>query len=234
MTDPTTRAERRTQSRRPGRTAAVVGAGCVAIAAVVVAILLVTGGSDDGGNASSTRRVADTKISLTKGEVTADSAGPPVAVPAELADHVVTLVGDYIETATVKPLRSGEPVGDLSGVFSAPALARVNGLDRPAFVDDGIPKVTGDLNVVAQPVAITGLGDQDGHLVALTAAIGIDVTSQKQGKVAPLHITRTGYFVLTPDATGTWTVSAYKIVAGRGGDGIDTTTTTVATTGAGR
>lgn len=234
MTDPTTRAERRVQSHRPGRTAAVVGAGCVVIAAVVVAILLASGGSDDDDSASSKRRVAATNISLTTGEVTADSAGPPVTVPADLAEHVVTLVGDYIEIATVKPLRTAAPAGDLAGVFSPPALARVNGIDRPAFVDDGIPKVTGDLNVVVQPVAITGLGDQDGHLVALTAAIGIDVIAPTRSAVAPLHITRTGYFVLTPDATGTWTVSAYKLVVGRGGAGIDPTTTTVATTGAGR
>ncbi len=62
------------------------------------------------------------------------------------------------------------------------------------------PKVTGDLTVSAKPVAITGLGDQDGNLVAVTATVDLDISAAAATeKAAPLHIVRTGSFVLSPD-----------------------------------
>jgi hypothetical protein len=208
----------------------VIGGVILAFLAViaVVAVIAFAGGGgdsgDDGGDAS--RPVANTNVTLKLGEVTADSAGPPVTVSPEVADGVVDLVGEYLEVATVEPLRKAAPAGDLSGIFDAAALARVTGPDRAALVDEGAPEVTGDLDVVAKPVAVTGLGDQDGNLTLVTATIDLDVTGATAAKGPPLHILRTGYFVLTPDPAGVWKVSAYTITVGREGGGIDATTTT--------
>ena len=137
-----------------------------------------------------------------------------MTVPPEVTQAAIDTIGSYVKIATVEPLRSAKPAADLAGVFDAAALARVIGVDRVALVDEGLPKVTGDLDVVAKPVAITGLGDQDGKLTLLTASIDLDITGAVKGVPAaagPLHIVRTGSFVFTPDATGTWKVSAYSM-----------------------
>ena len=231
MADSSTRAGRRTDSRRRSRMWIAIGAAVAVVAVVVVVALLAGGGSDSASRGSTTTTAADkTNITLQAGDVSADSAGAPVTVSPDLAQKVIATIGDYLQVATVKPLRTGAPAGDLSGVFAGPALDRVNGADRAAVVDDGIPKVTGDLDVVAQPVAITGLGDEDGNLVALTATLAVDVKSKPVGKEIPLHINRSGYFVLTPDPSGTWKVTAYKIAVAREGGGIDAPTTTAAST----
>ena len=232
MADSPTRAGRRSDSRRRSRMWIAIGAAVAVVAVVVVVALLAGGGgSDSASRGSTTTTGADkTNVTLQAGNVSADSAGAPVSVSSDLAQKVIGTIGDYLQVATVKPLRSGAPAGDLSGVFAGPALDRASGADRAAVVDDGIPKVTGDLDVVAQPVAITGLGDQDGNLVALTATLAVDVKSQPKGKEIPLHINRSGYFVLTPDSSGTWKVTAYKIAVAREGGGVDAPTTTAATT----
>ena len=230
MDDGLTRAERRAQSRPRSRTGLVVGAVVVVLIAVAVgAVLVMSGGSsDDAEDAAGTRQVANTDIAIEAGEVTADSAGPPVSVSPEQASAVIDLIGDYVETAIVKPLRTGQPAGDLAGVFDAAALARAQGIDRAALVDEGLPKVAGHLTVTATPVAIAGLGDQAGNLVALTAAVDLDVSASAVGKAAPLHIVRTGSFVLSPDGGGAWKVSAYDVQVTRDGGGIDVPVTTAA------
>ncbi|MET0628307.1 MAG: hypothetical protein ABW033_07615 [Acidimicrobiia bacterium] len=233
MTDSPTRVERRAQSRSRSRTGLMIGAAVLVVIAVVVGVVLFAGGGDDssdGGGGSTATPGADTNVTLEAGEVTADSAGPPVTVSQDIADGVIDTIGDYLQVATVAPLRSGEPAGDLAPVVDGAALAPVSGVDRPALVDEGLPKVSTDLDVVAQPVAITGLGDQEGNLVALTATINVDITAAAEGKAKPLHIVRTGYFVLSPDAAGAWKVSAYKMGVTRDGGTLDATTTTAAAT----
>jgi hypothetical protein len=229
--EPSSRSERRAQPQRRSHAGLVIGGAILAFVAVIVVVAVVAfaGGDDDAGDdgGDASRPVANTNVRLELGEVTADSAGAPVTVSPEVADGVVGVIGRYLEVATVEPLRTAAPAGDLSGIFDAAALARVNGADRAALVDEGAPEVTGDLDVVAQPVAVTGLGDQDGKLMLVTATIDLDVTGATAAKGPPLHILRTGYFVLAPDPAGVWRVSAYSITVGREGGGIDATTTTV-------
>jgi hypothetical protein len=232
MAESPSRVERRARSRKRSRTGVAIGSAIVVIvAAAVVGILAFSGGdgASSGHGSTAGRPVADTNVSVEVGEVSADSAGPPVTVSTDVADRVIDLMGNYLEIATVEPLRTAQPAGDLSGVFDAAALARANGVDRPTLVDDGLPRVTGDLDVVVEPVAITGLGDQDGNLVAVTASVNVDVTGGTAAE-APLGIKRFGYFVLVPDPAGVWKVSSYSIVVTRDGGGLDATTSTAETT----
>jgi hypothetical protein len=231
-----TRVERRAQEKRRSRVGLAVAAGVVVVVAAVVVGILVSSGGDDsgdggGGGESASRPVANTNVTLEAGEVTADSAGPPVTVTPEIADGVIDLIGNYLEIATVEPLRNAQPAGDLSGVFDVNALARVNGADRGVIVDEGLPEVTGDLDVIAKPVTITGLGDQNGNLVLVTATVDLDITGDTDAAGGPLHIIRFGSFVVSPDAAGTWKVSAYKLYVERSGAGLGGTTTTVAGAG---
>jgi hypothetical protein len=232
MAESPSRVERRVRSRKRSRTGVAIGSAIVVIvAAAVVGILVFSGGdgASSGHGSTADRPSADTNVSVEVGEVSADSAGPPVTVSTDVADRVIDLMGNYREIATVEPLRTAQPAGDLSGVFDAAALARANGVDRPTLVDDGLPQVTGDLDVVVEPVAITGLGDQDGNLVAVTASVNVDVTGGTAAE-APLGIKRFGYFVLVPDPAGVWKVSSYSIVVTRDGGGLDATTSTAETT----
>jgi hypothetical protein len=234
MDDGLTRAERRASSRSRSRTGLVIGAAVLVIAAVVVGAVLMTSGGSSGDHAASgtpaSSAVATTKVTLAAGDVTAESAGPPVTVAPQQSAGVIGVLGDYVQTAIVKPLRTAQPAGDLTAVFDTQALARATGVDRAALVDEGIPKVTGALTVDAKPVTMTGLGDQNGQLVAIAATVDLDVSAAPVGKAAPLHIVRGGSFVFTPDASGVWKVSAYTVLVTRDGGGIETPTTTSAAT----
>jgi hypothetical protein len=238
MDDQISRAERREQSRSRSRVWIAVGGGVLVVIAIAVGALLL-GGADDSTSAdgkATSHPAANTSITIAAGDVTADSAGGPVTVTPEIAAAVLDTLRNYVEVATVEPLRSAQPAGDLSAVFDTAALARATGVDRAALVDEGLPKVTGNLDVVAQPVAITGLGDQDGKLVLVTTTIDLDATgvvpakktASSKTKVPPVHVKRAGSFVFTPDASGAWKVSAYTITVGREGGTIDATTTTAA------
>ena len=62
-----------------------------------------------------------------------------------------------------------------------------------------------------QPVAIVGLGDQGGNLALVSAPRSTSTCrAQTAAKGDPLHIVRTGDFVLAPDAGGAWKVTALQ------------------------
>lgn len=237
MNGESTRAERRAQQRTSRTWIAVGTAVVVVIAAVVVGVLVFSGGddaSDDGDGGSASRPVANTNVTLEAGEVTADSAGPPLSVAPEITNGVIDLIGRYVELATVEPLRTQQPVGDLAGIFDTPALAQATGPDRALMVDEGLPEVTGDLDVVADPIAITGLGDQSGNLVLVTAELNLDIQGVTAAEGPPLHIKRFGYVVVAPDAAGTWKVSSYKLYVERTGGGLEAATSTTVAAGVGQ
>ena len=219
-------------TRRRRWISVAIGATVVAVVALVLALTL--GGGSGGGSDKSAQPSVTTaapvgdRVSLVLGDVTAESVGAPVTVTPEQSQQVLDLVGRYVKAATVAPLRSGQRVaGDLSTVFDPAALATITGADRAIALDEGLPKVTGNLEVVADPVTIVGLGDQ-GNLVLLTTSFVVDTNGHTQVKGVPLHIVRRVDFVLSPDPSGTWKVTSYDMVVTRGGAGLDPTTTTSA------
>lgn len=233
MDEATSRVERRDQSstrnRQRNRTIAIAGGIVVIIAAVVVAALVLSNGGDDSTAASHSAPKAShaTKVELPLGAVSADSAGPPVTVSPDQSQQVLAVLDTYVKDATVQPLRSGVPAtADLGEVFDATTLASASTTDRGVVLDEGLPKVTGDLTVIASPIALVGLGDQVGKLTLVTAAVVLDVHGQTRAKGGPLHIVRRADFVLAPDAAGAWKVTSYDLVVTRDGAGLSETTTT--------
>lgn len=207
------------------------------IAAIAVAVLLLGGGSDDTNATKATTSTAGPGVTITlqAGDIATDSAGPATSFSAAQAQQVLATIRTYIDAAVVKPLRSGEPAGDLSAVFDPGTLARVTGIDRGVMVEEGLPKVTGDISVTAKPVDFVGLGDQSGNLVLVTASLQFTADGTIAGIKVPLRIEQHGDLVLAPDASGTWKVTSYRMAVTRSGGGIDTTTTsTPATTKAGK
>jgi hypothetical protein len=236
MDQGSSRADRRTSERDTARrrrrivVAVVVGVLVIAGAAAVVAL---GGGNGDGGSghhASGTTAGGSTSIDLQVGDVASDSAGPAASFTAAQAQDLLGVVRTYVDRAVVTPLRTGGAPGDLAAVFDAGTLARVIGPDQAVMTEAGMPKVAGDLTVQAQPVAFVALGDQSGTVVLVTASIDLTVDGRVTGAKAPLHVAQTGDLVLAPDASGAWKVTSYSMSVARSGGGVDTTTTTPATT----
>jgi hypothetical protein len=200
--------------------------------ALGVAVVLVScsGGGGDERAAPSTTAERTTEINIPLGDVTADSAGPPATVTPEQSQRIIDALTTYVKGATVQPLRSGKPAtADFSGVFDPATLASATTTDRGVVLDEGLPPVTGDLTVAAQPVTIVGLGDQTGNLTLATATVALDVTAKTAAKGGPLHVVRRGDFVLQPDPTGVWKITAYSMAVVRDGAGLAPTSTTGAT-----
>lgn len=232
MDGATPRAARRDQSKRSrllrGSRTRVVVAATFAIAAALFAGCSGGGGSDSSSTSSTAAPAAKNNIAIPLGDVVADSAGPPAQFTPEQSQAVMKVVSDYVAVASVFPLRTAKPVGDLSGLFDGPALAAVTGVDRPVVLDEGLPKVTGDLNVVGQPVRIVALADQGGGIVLATATLDLDIQGATKVPGSPLRILRKGDLVLAPDAGGAWKVTGYNLAVARAGAGLDPTTTTAA------
>ena len=218
---------------RRRRIVPALGAALVVIAAIAFAVLMLGGGSDDTNAAPTTGSNAGSGVTITlqAGDIATDSAGPATSFSAAQAQQVLASIRASVEGAIVKPLRSGEPAGDLASVFDAGTLARVTGADRGVMLAEGLPKVTGDLTVTAKPVGFVGLGDQSGTLVLVTASVQLTVDGTITGTKTPLHIEQHGDLVFAPDASGAWKVTSYRMAVTRSGGGIDTTaTSTPATT----
>jgi hypothetical protein len=228
MDEAPSRADRREESKRRRRLVLAVGSGVLAVAVVAVVVVIVAGGGDDSKNTAkggTTVPAAATNVALQLGEVSTESAGPPAQLSPEQAQAILTVVRGYLTAATVDPLRTAQPTGDLSVLFDAGALARVTGVDRAVMLDEGLPKVTGDLDVTSQPVKVVALADQSGAIVLATATIDLDIQGATQVKGGPLRILRKGDLVLAPDPSGAWKVTAFNVVVARSGAGLDVTTT---------
>jgi hypothetical protein len=236
MDEAASRAEPRDPSRQrrspKNRRLVAIGVGVLVLAIIGVLIAVVAGGGDDNGTrAKGSTTVPDTttNVTLQLGNVSAESAGPPAQLTSDQSQAIMKVLGDYLQIASVAPLRSAKPAGSLSALFDAATLARVTGVDRGVVLDEGLPKVTGKLDVVALPVDIVALADQNGSIVLATLKLAVDTKGVTKSAGGPLHIVRTGDLVLTPDASGAWKITAYNFGVARTGAGLDPTTTTVPT-----
>jgi hypothetical protein len=230
MEGPGSRFARRLRSRPCRRVA--VSAGLVTLVAAL-GLAGCSGGDDSSSSNPTTTTSRATNIDLPLGEVSAASSGPPVEVSSAQSQAVLDVLGTYVQDTTVQPLRSAKPASaDLAAVFDATTLTPATTTDRAAVFDEGLRRVTGALDVVGQPVAMVGLGDQSGNLALVSAALIVDVKGQTATKGDPIHIVRRADLVLAPDGSGAWKITAYDVLVTREGGGLDTPTTTTAATGA--
>jgi hypothetical protein len=231
---PTTRSRaHRRRARR--RTTVVVVAILVVVLGAGIALASCSGGGGGSDATKTTDAPVKTSLEIPLGAVTSDSAGAPVTVTPDESQHVIDAITTYVKGATEEPLRTGKPAtADFATVFDPNTLASATTADRGVLFDEGLPKVTGDLAVKAQPIALVGLGDPTGALSLITAQLVVDATGSTQVKGGPLHVVRTADLVFQPDATGAWKVTAYNVAVTRDGAGLTPTTTSTAapTTGA--
>ena len=132
----------------------------------------------------------------------------PTAFDAAWAGVLETL-NRYLQAAVLQPLRSGGPAGDLTPLFTSPAVQRVlaGGPDRFAFIDENLPPVS-DLRQEAALAGLTALAGPDGVLTVVTVGLDLRLIGHIAG--APVRVVRTGELVLVPQG-GSWRIDAYDI-----------------------
>lgn len=221
--------------RVPRRTLRERAVALLVALAASLALASCSGGGGDKAATTSTTGAPKTSVDMRLGDVSADSAGAPVTISADQSQHVLDALTTYVKGATVEPLRTGKPAtADFGAVFDAGTLASATTTDRGVLLDEGLPRVTGNLEVTSQPISVLGLGDQSGNLVLVTAAMVYDAKGATTVKGAPLHVARKVDFTLQPDASGAWKITAYDVVVSRSGTDLAPTTTSgrATTTGA--
>ena len=132
------------------------------------------------------------------------------------------LLDTYLTNAILVPLRSGKPAGDLAPVFAAAAVDRLNGPDRAALVDEGLPKAS-DVKVQTATASVSVLADRNGEIALVWAGIRIDVTAIVAD--TPVAIERTGELMLGLEGDD-WKINAYDISVSRNTPEGTTTTQT--------
>lgn len=178
-----------------------------------------------GGGGSSAKPAAappaGSNLTLAAGPVQVEASGTPGTLAAADQAAIIATLRKYVTVATIDPLH-GKPVGNLSAVFTAPALASLTGANRDAAVDDGMPKATTTVTVKNPPVALTALSDPNGSINLVGAPLFL-ITDTKTA-TGPVHVVRTGEVMLSHDASG-WKIASYKLTVDRTGTGLPTPTT---------
>jgi hypothetical protein len=157
-------------------------------------------------------------FSLAPADVAAWNAPPEF--PDGARAGVQALLDRYLTDAVLRPLRSGESAGDLSAVFAPSTLERVNGPDRAALVDEGLPRAE-RVTVEVASAALTALTG----LSVVSAGIHILVSARVGG--TPLRVERTGELQLSAEGD-TWKVIGYDVRVTRDTPGAAPVTTTQA------
>src|SRR4051812_17833936 len=122
---------------RAGRRAPFV----ILLGLLVVALLGCSGGGggDDGAKGNKGAAAEGSTLDLTAGGVQVETTGSPATLGDKDRDAIVDTVRRYVIAATIDPLH-GKGIGDLTPLFTLPAVAALNGLDRVAALDEGVPK----------------------------------------------------------------------------------------------
>ncbi len=183
-----------------------------------VALLVVAAGCGGGGGDSAPKAKVSESVDVTPGAVTVSSAGAQVGLDDTVRDQMLDTVKQYVQAATVDPLKTGRNATRLAPLFTARAAARAAGADRAVLVDEGIPVATAGITAKAVPVAITVLVDQTGSFVLASASL--DLTATTKTADGPVEIHRTGSLTLAPDA-GVWKVGGFDLAVARSGKGVD-------------
>lgn len=144
-------------------------------------------------------------VQFTVTGVDANGTTPPD--DATIAAVKQTLDG-WVATAVVGPLRSGSPAGDLSALFTGPALERLaDPAVRGTLVDEGLPAADKSVDAEVANVALASAAGDAG--VAVLAA-RFELKLRAVGKDSDLDVIHWGDMMLVPDAGG-WKIDAFSV-----------------------
>lgn len=187
------------------------------VVVVAVALLAITGCSKDKEEAEKSPEkpaeegtpAAPGTVELTVTGVDANATTPPDE--ATVAAVKKTLDG-WIAIAVVAPLRSGDPAGDLSPFFTAPALERLGDpAVRATLVDEGLPAATKSVEAEVANVALASAAGESG--VAVIAA-RLELKIHAVGDDSDIDVVHSGDLILVPDADA-WKIDSFSVRTAR-------------------
>ncbi len=198
-----------------------------ALGALALVTFLIAGCS--GSNRAAKSRPRSTTTTAAKGGVAlavtvagVESAGQPASISDAVKNAVAQSVNTYVQTATVGPMRTGKPAGDISALFTAGAAPHL-ATDLPVFIDSGLPAATGPVKAKTATLLLTGLAQQDSSVVLVDAALALDVAAKTKG--GEESVQRTADLVFAND-NGAWKIASYEVKVTRAAPGDQPSTTT--------
>ena len=183
--------------------------------------------SKDGDKGAAGRATTTTEapvaIAFAVTSFDVEAAADPIAGAASAAQAgIEATLNRWLDEAVLPPLRSGQPAGDISPFFTAPTRERIATTpDRAAFVDEGIPPVSGVQAGVAN-LAMVALVDPDGTIPVVSVHFDLTLGGMVEG--TPLGVEHTGDLFMVPEGYG-WVIDGYDVRATRATEGATTTTT---------
>lgn len=193
----------------------------------IVALALAGCGGGSDAKAARTAAPAGSTLDLEAGPVNVEASGNPAQLSDADRNAIVDTVRRYVIAATIDPLH-GKPVGNLTSLFTPSAAMAIQGLDRAAAVDEGVPKATSTVKVSTSPMLLTALSDPAGAINLVGTSLYLDAKT-RSGR-GPVQVKRSGELVLSRAAGNTWKIASFRLTADRTGAGIERAATTSSTT----
>ncbi len=196
--------------------------------AALACLLLMAGACSKGGAEGRSGRATTTTdvpvpIAFTVTSFAVEAAADPAAGTASGAQAgIEAALTRWLEEAVLRPLRSGQPAGDIGSFFTAPTRERIATTpDRAAFVDEGLPPVSG-VRAGTATLAMIALADPDGNIPLVSVHLDLTLGGMVEG--TPLGIEHTGDLFMVAEGDG-WLIDGYDVRATRATAGATTTTT---------
>ncbi len=195
--------------------------------AALVCLAVAAACSTDGDKGAAGRGTTTTEVPVAIAFATTsfdvEAAAPPVAGAASGAQTgIEATLNRWLEEAVLRPLRSGQPAGDIAPLFTAAAGERIATTpDRAAFVDEGLPPVSGMRAGVAT-LGMIALADPDGTIPVVAVRLELTLGGLVEG--TPLGVEHTGELYMIPEGDA-WRIDGYDVRATRATAGGTTTTT---------
>lgn len=166
-----------------------------------------------GSSTSSTAEAAPASAPLNITGVDANGTKPP---GDDVVAKVKSVLERYMADAMVAPLKSGQPAGDLTPIFTPDALARVGpgGPERASLVDEGLPApASTSVTFEKADAALYSVAGAD-EVTAILAA-RIDFKARARGPQLDVDVVRQGDLILVPAADGGWQIDAFAVRVSR-------------------
>jgi hypothetical protein len=198
------------------------------LVAALACLAMVAGACSKGGSKGAAGRATTTTevpvaVAFNVTSFDVEAAADPVAGAAAAAqDGIQATLNRWLDEAVLRPLRSGQPAGDISPFFTTPTRERIATTpDRAAFVDEGIPPVSGVRPGTAS-LAMVALADPDGNIPLVSVHFDLTLGGTVEG--TSLGVEHTGDLFMVPEGDG-WLIDGYDIRSTRATEGATTTTT---------
>lgn len=140
--------------------------------------------------------------------VSVEAVSGDASIPQATQDSVAKGVDDFLTRTALDPIRTAKQATGLEDLLTKTAFDVVTGRDEVVVTDAGLPKATGDVETILEPVTLTGLTDAAGNLVLIAASYSLTLISQVEA--GPLRIDRGGYLMFSPSTDG-WIISGYDV-----------------------